>query len=186
MALVVGIVGGVLTATVIGRDAVPTPVDVGFAQDLTVREMAAAEIARVAAANTEDPEIRSIAFDIASTRQNRVGYLQGWLFLWEQPTLPLGRNLAWMDGDGVDAMPGLPSSAERAELRQSRGRESDVLFLTLMRDLDRGGLDMLSYAADHADVGAVRELAATTATQQQHQADVLEQLLTARTSADHN
>ena len=54
-------------------------------------------MADLAADRSHDPAIRLIAFDIASTQNNQVGRMQGWLSLWglplstRRPRLPDGR-----------------------------------------------------------------------------------------------
>jgi uncharacterized protein (DUF305 family) len=57
-------------------------------------------------------------------------------------------------------MPGMISDDRLDELEESEGREADALFLELMAEHHRGGLHMAEYAAEHADDGDVRDLAA--------------------------
>ena len=44
---------------------------------------------------SEDPEIRSLAFDISSTQTNQAGRMEGWLSLWGLPSSG-GEVMAWM------------------------------------------------------------------------------------------
>ena len=72
-------------------------VDVGFAQDMTVHHNQAVEMAAIAIANAEDPMVRDLAYDILTTQQNQIGQMTGWLSLWNQPLLPTGDYMTWMD-----------------------------------------------------------------------------------------
>ena len=78
-------------------------------------------MADLAADHSHDPAVRLIAFDIASTQNNQVGRMQGWLALWGLP-LSGGTPMAWMGGtmpgmaacmgpaaDADTAMPGMAS-----------------------------------------------------------------------------
>ena len=53
------------------------------------------EMANLVADHSEDPAVRGLAFDIATTQTNQVGRMQGWLALWGySPTG--GDQMAWM------------------------------------------------------------------------------------------
>lgn len=74
-------------------------------------------------------------------------------------------------------MPGMATSEEMAALRQARGAAADVLFLQLMLRHHEGGLPMMEYGADHAQVPTVRALAQTMVDTQQSESDRMTQLL---------
>ncbi|MFC4605755.1 DUF305 domain-containing protein [Rhodococcus kronopolitis] len=175
-------------------------VDVGFAQDMIVHHNQAVEMAAISIANAEDPAVRDLAYDILTTQQNQIGQMSGWLSLWDQPLLPTGDYMAWMDHDmsdmpghdmgttaeaasGTPTMPGMASSADMAALRQARGQESDVLFLQLMLRHHQGGLHMMEYGAEHAQVPTVRDLAQTMVDTQQSESDRMTALLAAKGAA---
>ena len=117
--------------------------------------------------------VRQLAFDISATQTNQAGRMQGWL----APVGPAAhrrRAMAWM-GDGGHAghsmdmadgglMPGMATEEELAEpARRCPGTAFDVEFLRLMIRHHQGGLEMAEYAAEHADVGPSRRLAAAIA-----------------------
>ena len=52
-------------------------------------------MADLVADRSHDPAVRLMAFDIASTQNNQVGRMQGWLALWGLP-------LSGGDADGLD------------------------------------------------------------------------------------
>ncbi|MBJ8348191.1 DUF305 domain-containing protein [Antrihabitans sp. YC2-6] len=204
---VLGLVAAVLLGFAIGFLAripledkeTPTPaddsVDVGFLQDMTVHHIQAVTMATYALKGATDPAVQSLAFDILTTQQTQIGEMQGLLTLWEKPLLPPPGEgyMAWMtDSDHghdmpgmdmgshsgpVDKMPGMASDEELKALRQAQGPAFDTLFLQLMLRHHQGGASMLAYAADHAEVDAVRNLArAMLATQDKESAQITEMI----------
>lgn len=165
-------------------------VDAGFARDMARHHLQGVEMANLALERSEDPEVRSLAFDISAIQTNQAGRMEGWLSLWElRPTG--GEVMAWMGDDGGHAghtmgmadgalMPGMATEAELARLRELSGPAFDVEFLRLMIRHHQGGLGMAEYAAEHADVQAVRRLAATVADTQTAETTTMTRLLTER------
>lgn len=149
-------------------------VDVGFAQDMSVHHRQAVLMAGLARDRSTDPEIRALAFDIERTQLEQIGRMQGWLSLWNAPSLPTGEHMTWMAHDGsahaaahggqepaagVAEMPGMATAAELDQLRAAGGRDFDVLFLQLMLRHHQGGVPMAEYAAQYAETAQVRNLA---------------------------
>ena len=198
--LLIGAAGGLLVAqSRPSSDASapsPTSVAVGFCQDMTVHHRQAVRMAGVVRTNSTDPNIRAMAFDIETNQLEQIGRMQGWLNLWGRDPLPIGGHMAWMGGaatahghtpsaggsagGSVAVMPGMASEAELAQLDQLTGRDLDVLFLQLMLRHHQGGQSMMRYAAEHAEVGVVRNLAFQMAVAQNHEADLLTSMLAQR------
>lgn len=191
--LLVGATGGLLLGG--SRTSVPAAdsVDVGFAQDMGVHHQQAVEMAAWERDHTTDPDLLQLSYDIESTQTGQNGRMQGWLELWEAASLPIGGHMAWMaDAPGHDhssadpvtnslpVMPGMASSAELAALRAATGPALDLLFLQLMLRHHEGGAEMLSYAAQHAAVPQVRNLAAQMLSSQSAESRYLRELLAAR------
>ena len=114
------------------------------------------EMANLVSDHSEDPAVRGLAFDIATTQTNQVGRMQGWLALWGySPTG--GDQMAWMghgmarhahgQSGGSGLMPGMATEEELANLRSLQGTAFDVEFLRLMIRHHQGGLEMAQYAA---------------------------------------
>jgi uncharacterized protein (DUF305 family) len=178
----------------------PGPVEVGFAQDMSVHHQQAVTMANWARDHTQDPQIRQLAFDIESTQANQEGRLQGWLMLWGQPEQsPTGRYMAWMAGpdlgdmagmpgmtnntmpaNGEDHMPGYATNAEIAKLQSLTGPAMDTYFLQLMLRHHLGGAPMAQFAADHATVPAVKVLAQNMLASQASEVTIMKQLLAER------
>ncbi|ASO18982.1 uncharacterized protein (DUF305 family) [Actinoalloteichus hoggarensis] len=170
--LLLGAAAGMLIGLPGGSDAPPeNSVDVGFAQDMTVHHRQATTMATLYRVNGEDIGIDTLAFDIDTNQRTQIGWMQGWLNLWDRPLHPTDGYMAWMrDGAGhghggdagdsaAEAMPGMASPEELERLRSLRGRELDVYFLQLMLRHHEGGVEMASYAAERAAIPQVRNLA---------------------------
>ncbi|APU13459.1 MULTISPECIES: DUF305 domain-containing protein [Actinoalloteichus] len=156
-----------------GNSAAPpeNSVDVGFAQDMTVHHRQATTMATLYRVNGEDIGIDTLAFDIDTNQRTQIGWMQGWLNLWDRPLTPTEGYMAWMrddagHGHGGDAgasaeqaMPGMASPDELERLRSLRGAELDVYFLQLMLRHHEGGVEMAAYAAERAAIPQVRNLA---------------------------
>ena len=175
----------------------PGSVDVGFAQVMTVHHCQAVEMASWERDRATDPRVRQLAFDIETTQNQQVGRMQGWLGLWDAPSLPGGGHMAWMDdpahagmsgmsgtSGGVATMPGMASTADLARLRATPpGTALDVEFLQLMLRHHQGGVSMLEYGRDHADTAEVRNLAGQMLFSQNSEADLMRGLLAERGAA---
>ena len=192
--------GGLAVALGIGRTDEPgtTSVDAGFARDMSTHHVQAVEMANLAQTRSSDPQVQQLAFDIASTQNNQVGRMRGWLSLWGLPLKGDGAVMSWMGGGGHGMhdmaamqqaeqrgvpMPGMASEADLTQLRSLTGTPFDVLFLQLMIRHHQGGTDMAGYGAAHAQEPAVRDLATTIAETQTAEVTTMEQMLRAKGGA---
>lgn len=180
--LLVGALGGL----VLGQHTTPSyappagAIDVGFLQDMTVHHTQAVQMAVWERANTTDPALRQLAFDIESTQNQQLGMMQGWLRLWELPTASEpGQYMAWMRMP-VAVMPGMASDADLARFRSQTGAPMDVAFLQLMLRHHRGGLPMMQEEADRGSVPVVVQLARSMVASQTAEADTMTQMLAQR------
>lgn len=190
--LLLGAAGGLLLGLPGSSRPEPSPVDIGFLQDMSVHHLQAVEMAGWGRDHTTDPVLAQLATDIERTQNNQVGQMQGWLALWDAPALPLGGHMAWMSrapgghhgtdagGGPVATMPGMATSADLDALRAATGPSLDLLFLQLMLRHHEGGAEMLRHGAQYAAVPQVRNLAEQILSSQASEADYLRQLLTAR------
>jgi uncharacterized protein (DUF305 family) len=199
LVIAVGLVllgGGAAVALGIGRTTTPDAdsVDAGFAWDMSRHHLQGIEMANLAPDHSQDPVIRSLAFDISATQTNQVGRMQGWLALWGLPNTSGRSPMYWMGGMpasgsmtgmSMDAgpgalMPGMATDAEMAKLRSLSGKAWDVDFLRLMIRHHQGGLKMALYAAQHASEPSVRTLAESMAETQTAEVHTMAQLLAER------
>jgi uncharacterized protein (DUF305 family) len=172
------------------------PVDVGFAQDMSVHHRQAVLMAGLARDRSADPAIRLLAFDIETNQLEQIGQMQGWLSLWNAAALPTGRYMTWMTGAdsipgmagmahgsgpaGVAAMPGMAAPADLDRLRAASGAQFDMLFLQLMLRHHQGGAPMAQYAAQHGEIPQVRNLAEKMVVSQGAESEYMAQLITQR------
>jgi uncharacterized protein (DUF305 family) len=190
--------GGLAVAVAVAVDRIPvTPatdsVDAGFARDMAAHHLQGVQMANLVAERSEDPEVESLGFDISATQTNQAGRMQGWLALWDVPPTG-GEPMAWMadaghgghGGQGMATMgsralmPGMATEAELANLRSLTGPAFDVEFLRLMIRHHQGGFGMAQYAAEHAELGAVQDLAESIEASQSFEVDTMTDMLTAR------
>jgi uncharacterized protein (DUF305 family) len=161
---------GIAIGLVVARDRPPGEgsVDVGFLQDMLTHHDQALGVATLAVANGEDPTVRSYAREILVFQGYEIGVMTQTLDDWGYSRS--GRSeqaMAWMDMPvPVEQMPGLLTDEQLDQLQAASGAELDALFLDLMADHHRGGLDMAEYAAVNAGDADVRELAARIARNQ--------------------
>lgn len=193
--LLIGAAAGLLFAQSRESAAAVTPaadsVSVGFCQDMTVHHRQATLMAGLARDRTTDVAVKHIAFDIETNQLEQIGRMQGWLNLWGRDPLPIGGYMAWMagashpghtsaSGGPVAQMPGMAGQDELSRLQAATGHDFDILFLQLMLRHHQGGAVMMRYAADHAESGVVRNLAAQMVTAQTSEADLLTSMIEER------
>ncbi|QBJ97954.1 DUF305 domain-containing protein [Rhodococcus sp. ABRD24] len=173
-------------------------VDVGFSQDMTVHHNQAIDMATITLTRSGDRKVKDLAFDILTSQQNQVGQMQGWLALWDRAPLPTEGYMTWMtEGDGghsghgaattaapaqpnAGKMPGMATAEEMAALGQASGSALDVMFLQLMLRHHQGGLPMIEYAKQYADVPVVRNLAQKMMSTQQGESTLITSMLAER------
>ncbi|MET8757497.1 DUF305 domain-containing protein [Lentzea sp. NPDC004782] len=171
-------------------------VDVGFCQDMAQHHLQGIQMANIARDRSTDPEVRQLAFDIASTQLEQVGRMKGWLMMWNEHEQNVsGVYMAWMNDAGVHGhgattpeagkplMPGMAVTDELAKLRTLTGRELDVYFLQLMLRHHLGGAPMAEYAATHAGQPFVRTLADNMLKSQAAETELMKDYLAKRGAA---
>lgn len=175
----------------------PGPIDVGFAQSMSLHHQQAIGMAQI----MMDERSAGLPRAIAYAQLEELGQMRGWLRLWGKPLLPETRSMDWMLlGDTpLDAeltrylldcqrsptgMTGLATDAELNRLRQLQGRERDRLFLQMMLAHHEGGVPMARFAAQQAQLPAVRELAARVVLDQSVEIDQIQQRLALLAATD--
>ncbi|MCX5343961.1 DUF305 domain-containing protein [Streptomyces atratus] len=174
--------------------------DAGFARDMAVHHQQAVEMSFIVRDRTKDEEVRRLAYDIANTQANQRGMMLGWLDLWELPKAAAGQEpMAWMaaghEGHTMDGMAGMgagyrahdgslmPGMATRTELdrlRRANGKKAEILYLQLMTDHHKGGIDMARGCAGLCTVKVEKRLAQGMVEAQQSELDMMARMLAAR------
>ena len=135
-----------------------TSAEAGFARDMQVHHSQAIEMAMEIYRKTEDPELRVLAYDIATGQSGQRGEMYDWLVQWGLPQSG-GPTMTWMsaseaghDHGGTAEEPltdeeahaamGMASADEIAALEDATGQEADCLFLELMIRHHQGAIPM--------------------------------------------
>jgi uncharacterized protein (DUF305 family) len=202
--LVIGLAGGWMLAA---RQADPSTgsAEAGFARDMQQHHDQAVQMALIVRDSSVDPDIRSLAYDIATSQAQQSGQMYAWLNDWGLPQASSDAPMTWMSqpvlGGSADSghghgapsgdpsstvtagiMPGMATEEQLESLRQSTGTEADVLFLTLMLAHHKGGVEMAEAVLDRSDHPLVTTLARAIVFAQSGEIDYMEQLLAQRTA----
>jgi uncharacterized protein (DUF305 family) len=189
-----------------------TGVEAGFARDMQQHHDQAVQMAMIIRAQTDDPEIRQLAYDIATTQAQQSGQMYAWLNAWGLPQASSQPTMTWMTlptlsgagssehdhggaaatggsdaiPDGMspgDPMPGMASDDDLARLSQLTGVDAERLFLQLMIAHHQGGVEMAEAALDRTTNPLVTHLANGIVFTQTGEIDYMRQLLAARGGA---
>lgn len=117
-----------------------SPDDETFMSAMIPHHAQALEMTALVPARTDDPRVRRLAERIEAAQGPEIMVMAAWL---DERGLPVPRR----DDDhaghqGHDAMAGMLTAGEMAELARSRGRAFDRLFLTSMIRHHEGALEM--------------------------------------------
>lgn len=173
-----------------GAEAPPTPasdsVDAGFARDMAIHHQQAVDMSFIVRDNTDDEEVRSLAYDIINTQANQRGMMLAMLEYWDLPVASENPPMSWMDmpmdfepHDGA-LMPGMATDTQLDELRQARGTEAEVLYLQLMTEHHRAGAHMAQAAVDQAENEQLSHLAQTMVDGQEAEIELMTSMLADR------
>ncbi|MEF2975682.1 DUF305 domain-containing protein [Subtercola sp. YIM 133946] len=211
VAIVLGAVLLLVVGLVVGRVTTPvtsTPgtlsAEAGFARDMQVHHQQAIDMALIIRDQTTDPEIRQLAYDIATSQGQQAGQMFAWLNLWKLPQRSPVPAMTWMTLPTLDqsqaehgmnmssvaatdaaiaaspTMPGMASQTDLARLQTLTGVDAEKLFLTLMIAHHRGGVEMADALVARSTNPDVVALANTIITAQTSEITYMQQLLAAR------
>jgi uncharacterized protein (DUF305 family) len=187
-----------LAGRVTAGDPAPTDVgaDAGFARDMQVHHAQAVEMSLIVRDRTTDTAIRQLAYDILRTQQQQAGQMYAWLELWGLPQASNQAPMAWAGGMGhgmpaaggtgsggsgaATAMPGMASAADIERLRTLSGRDAERLYLQLMIEHHKGGVQMAEAALNLAHQPEVLQLAQKVVTAQRSEITLMEGMLADR------
>ncbi|MDQ0736502.1 DUF305 domain-containing protein [Arthrobacter agilis] len=174
-----------------------TSADAGFARDMQVHHNQAVEMSMIVRDNITDETLRAIAYDIALTQQQQAGQMYAWLEEWGLDQSSPQPRMEWMAAgtgghDGMEMgtgsasmltpeglMPGMATDAQLDELRAARGEDAERLYLNLMINHHRAGVDMARAGAELAGTDQVRTLATKIQSGQQAEITLMQNMLDA-------
>ena len=175
----------------------PTPTqnsaEAGFARDMQVHHIQGVELAMIVRDATDDPDVRLLAYDIATTQGQQAGQMNGWLNEWGLSQAGSEPSMTWMTrpvaGTGHDGhashqpgapMPGYATPEQVAELHSLTGVEAERRFLELMIMHHEGGVDMAEAVLDRSSYGVVVALARSIVDSQKAEIDLMTEMLAER------
>lgn len=186
--LLLGVAGTL--AVVATRSSAPPEwgADAGFARDMQTHHAQAVEMALLVRDRSQDEELRTVAYDIATSQQQQAGQMYGWLVQWGLPQTSSRPPMAWVGGEHAEAhaapdgtMPGMATKEELDQLRAAEGVEAERLFLRLMIAHHEGGVAMADAALAEARTDEVRTLATAISAAQSAEVQLLRGMLADRT-----
>ncbi|MGA5303154.1 DUF305 domain-containing protein [Nucisporomicrobium flavum] len=184
LALVLGLLlGG--AAGFLGARTIGTPgeesAEAGFLRDMSTHHAQAVEMSMIAHANSTNPQIVTLAGDIALTQHGQIATMQAWLRDWKLSLTGTGEPMAWMPGSEGSIrnglMPGMATPEQLAALRKATGKDLDIQFLTLMRQHHVGGIHMAQEILDMSDNKDVRWIADSMVRGQQGEINLIDSML---------
>jgi uncharacterized protein (DUF305 family) len=192
-------------AFAIGRLSAPvasapstTSAEAGYARDMQTHHAQAVELAMIVRDESDDPDIRLLAYDIATSQSQQAGQMFGWLAEWKLPQAESEPSMTWMtrppisggtghdhgEGDSAhtagDPMPGLATPEQITELKSLTGVDAEKLFLELMIAHHKGGVLMSEALLDRSDERVVVSLATSIVQAQTSEIGYMQDLLAAR------
>jgi len=163
------------------------PVDIGFAQDMSLHHEQALAMARLALTNGT-PAVHALAHGIVNQQLKEIGYMQGWLLLWDAPGASDTDDMRWMRDAYVktkrhdpvyeqfiescmagEGMPGMAKASEMEHLATLRQAAFDRTFLSMMIRHHQGAMVMARFVSEHAETEAVKGFARTIAAEQRRE-----------------
>lgn len=189
---VMAVVFAVGRFTAFGATAAPahpseTSADAGFARDMQVHHTQAVLMAMEIYRKTDDDELRTLSYDIATGQAGQRGEMYGWLVEWGLPQASSQPLMTWMQAsdahshgdtsvlsqDQLLAEMGMASDAELDELQALEGRPADCLFLELMIRHHQGAIPMAQAVIELGDDARVKEVAGTIVSGQSAEIDAM-------------
>ena len=180
-------------------DAPPTDTsaEAGFARDMQVHHQQGVELAMIVRDESDDPDVRLLAYDIATTQAQQSGQLYGWLRGWGLTQAGTEPSMTWMTRPPADAdaphethdadahapgapMPGLATPEQVAALRAATGVDAERRFLELMIAHHRGAIEMADAALARSSNDVVVPFARSIVQSQEAEIALMEDLLAAR------
>lgn len=185
----------------------PTPtttsVEAGFSRDMQIHHTQGVELAMIVRDRTDDPAVRTLAYDIAATQGQQSGMLYDWLVQWGLPQAASEPSMTWMtrptlagapghDHGGStpgasssthvvgEPMPGLATPAQVAQLQAASGVEAERVFLTLMIAHHRGAIEMAEALEPRTTNGPALAFAKAVIVSQDSEIDLMTGMLAQR------
>ncbi len=161
----------------------PASAEAGFARDMQVHHLQGVEMSTLVRDRSDDPDMRRMAYDMATTQGHQAGQLYGWLAAWGLGQLGSQPPMTWMGhtGHGMGAlMPGMATPEQVKDLAAASGVAAERIFLRLMIAHHRGALEMSEAILERSEHPAVVAFARAVLVSQRSEIDLMTTMLEAR------
>lgn len=158
--------------------------DVSFAQDMIPHHQQAVEMSTIALTQAGSPKVKDLATRIKGAQDPEMQTMRGWLSSWDEPeAASSGGGMGGMDhgggGGGADSAMGMMTESQMSELRASKGKDFDRMFLTMMIEHHRGAVTMSQTELDEGEYEPAKQLSQTIIDAQQKEIAEMQGLLDA-------
>ncbi|MEX8059311.1 DUF305 domain-containing protein [Microbacterium sp. 16-032] len=161
--------------------------EAGFARDMQVHHTQAVLMAMEIYRKTDDDELRTLSYDIATAQSGQRGEMYGWLVQWGLPQSSSQPLMTWMEKSGEHSHGdtaaltqeqllsemGMATDAQLDELRSDQGRPADCLFLELMIRHHQGAIPMAQAVIELGSDARAKEVAGAIVTGQSAELDAM-------------
>jgi uncharacterized protein (DUF305 family) len=185
-------------------EATPTDTspEAGFSRDMQTHHNQGVELAFIVRDLTEAEDVRTLAYDIATTQATQSGMMYGWLQEWGLSQAGSEPSMTWMtraplgDEDGHEhtggtsahepgaPMPGLATDEQIATLKTLSGVDAEIFFLQLMIAHHTGAVEMADAVLARSTNSTVTTFANGVVASQQSEIDLMESMLADRGATD--
>ncbi|MDX3452454.1 DUF305 domain-containing protein [Streptomyces sp. ME02-8801-2C] len=139
-------------------DDSPNSADISYARGMIEHHAQAIEITELVPGRAESTPVKRLAERIAAAQRPEIAAMQGWL--------KDNGGDEKTTGHSHEAMPGMATEAQLANLRAAKGKAFDELFLTLMITHHEGAVTMATEVKGQGNNVRVEEMADDVIAQQ--------------------
>jgi uncharacterized protein (DUF305 family) len=150
--------------------------DVMFARMMIPHHREAVEMARMAAGQAANPDVKRMATQIEAAQQPEIDTMTGWLTSWGRPTDAPAGGAHGSEHGGT--MPGAMSAEDMAKLAAAKGAAFDKQFLTMMIVHHEGAVTMAKDELAKGSNAEAKALAQQIITSQQVEITTMKDQLT--------
>ncbi len=116
--------------------------DITFAASMVPHHQQAIEMADLALAQADSPEVRELARRIEAAQDPEITTMTGWLTDWGSAPMPSDHDMGAMGGMGGMGGDGMMTAQEMVALKQASGTAFDRMWLQMMIRHHEGAVDM--------------------------------------------
>lgn len=170
--------GGAAAPAVPAASTAHNDADVAFAQNMIPHHRQAVEMAGLAAARSQNPQVLDLAARIGGAQTPEIQTMTGWLQRWGAE-VPSEGGMTGGDHTGMAGMTGLMTTEQMQQLGQASGAGFDRMFLKLMSEHHTGAIAMAKLELADGQDTAAKNLAQQIITAQQAEITEMTDLLNA-------